>query len=185
MKLEFYANMSDPRKAVKNIGEVIHTVNNAAVYRECSLMMPEFLIDYSPSVVACNYLFAGVTIGTETYGAYYFIKDRIVLPGGRMVVICSKDVLSTWWYRLKDCTANVVRQESEEHFSNNSRFIFDRHMVGKVNTDFGNIPFSQNPFHIPTNPDEYCMLMTVLGGTQQTPPTRESTTKTGDENANR
>lgn len=180
MKLEFYSCDSDPRKAVKNLGEVIHTVNNAAVYRECSLMIPEFLIDYSPSVVACNYLYAGVTIEGETYGAYYFIKDRIVMPGGRMVVICSKDVLSTWWHKLRNCTANVIRQESEEHFKNNSRFIFDSNMVGKVNTDFGNIPFSLNPFHIPARTNEYCMLMTVLGGTQQTPPSRESTTKAGD-----
>lgn len=182
MKLEFYMNMSDPRKAVKNIGEVIHTVNNAAIYRECSLMTPEFLIDYSPAVAACNYIYAGVTIDGTTYGAYYFIKDRIVMPGGRMVVVCSKDVLSTWWHRLKDCTANVIRQESEEHFKNDSRFIFDSNMVGKANTDFGNIPFSLNPFHIPTKTNEYCMLMTVLGGTPQTHPESGNQLQGGDEN---
>lgn len=186
MKLEFYSVSDDPRKAQKTLGNVVHTVNNAAIYRECSLLTPEFLVEYSPSVVACNYLYAGVTIGETTYGSYYFIKDRIVMPGGRMVVICEEDVLSTWWHKLKDCTANVIRQESEAHFSSTSpspsRFISDPYMVGKVNTNFNHVPFpnSTTMFKIPNEGNEYSYVLTVLGGLRGTPP--ESTTKAGDEN---
>lgn len=169
MILTFCLNSSDPRKAVKNITQ-IHQVQDAKIYRECSLMTPEFLVNYSYEIIQCNYVIAGITSGEHTAHARYFIKDKIVMPGGKVVIICAKDVLSTWWELLKECTANVIRQESEDHFKNNSKYIFDRKMVGKVNTDFGNIGFSENPFHLPTQSNEYCMLMTVLGGTQQTPP---------------
>lgn len=182
MILEFYQVSDDPRKAQKTLGNVVHTVNNAAIYRECSLLTPEFLIDYNGSVVACNYVYAGVERSGQLYGSYYFIKDRIVMPGGRMVVICSEDVLSTWWHRLKDCTANVVRQESEAHFDGSpSRFISDPYMVGKVNTNFNHIPFpnSTTMFKIPTEGNEYSYVLTVLGGLRGTPP--ESTLKAGDE----
>lgn len=180
MTLEFYANMSDPRKAVKNIGEVIHTVNNAAIYRECSLMTPEFLIDYSPTVAACNYLYAGVAVGEATYGAYYFIKDRIVMPGGRMVIICAKDVLSTWWHKLKDCTANVIRQETV-HNGVPDRFLIDNMVTSRVTTKTTSLTLKgANPkFVHDTTGASY--VVTVIGGTAVQP--IESTTKAGDENA--
>ena len=164
MKLEFYVNVSDPRKAVKVIGEAIHTVNNAAIYRECSLMTPEFLIDYSASVAACNYLYAGVTIEGTTYGAYYFIKDRIVMPGGRMVIICAKDVLSTWWHRLKDCTANVIRQENM-----GESMIIDKFVQAKARTKVYAEDFHDNCFS--SDPGGHCYLLTVIGGIHTIPPT--------------
>ena len=179
MTLEFYANTSDPRKAVKSIGDVIHTVNNAAIYRECSLMTPEFLIDYSPVVAACNYLYAGVTMSDETYGAYYFIKDRIVMPGGRMVIICAKDVLSTWWHKLKDCTANVIRQENI-HEGEPDRFLIDNMMPSKVTTLTTPIKLkgAKPAFVHDTTGASY--VVTVIGGTAVQP--IESTSKGGDIN---
>lgn len=174
MTLEFYVNTSDPRKAVKSIGDVIHTVNNASVYRECSLMAPEFLINYSPVVAACNYLYAGVTVSGETYGAYYFIKDRIVMPGGRMVIICAKDVLSTWWHKLKECTANVIRQENI-HSGVPDRFLLDNMMPSKVTTITTpvNLKGADPPFVHNTTGASY--VVTVIGGTavQAIEPTTE------------
>lgn len=175
MTLEFYANMSDPRKAVKSIGDVVHTVNNASIYRECSLMTPEFLIDYSPVVAACNYLYAGVTISDETYGAYYFIKDRIVMPGGRMVVICAKDVLSTWWHKLKDCTANVIRNENTGIAD-----IIDASMQATSRTCVYASDLNDNVFE--SRPTGHCYMLTVIGGSHTSEPSVESTTKAGDIN---
>ena len=175
MLIEFYHNVSDTRKAVKNIGQVLHTIDNAVIYRECSLMNPEFLVEYSPVEMVSNYIYAGIVIDSQPYGAYYFIKDHILLPGGKMVITCQRDVLSTWWSRLKDCTANVIRQEQ---ITNQSKFMFDDKMTGKSSTHVINIPFSENPFSLPES-NKYCVLLTVLGGVHTTPPTVESTTEGG------
>lgn len=171
MKIEFYANTSDPRKAVKSIGDVIHTINDASVYRECSLMNPEFLINYSPIIAACNYIYAGVTIEDVTYGAYYFIRDRIVMPGGKAVIICAKDVLSTWWHRLKDCRANIVRQEQQ---SNMSRYMFDEKRVMTSFSHVSNIPFDGGNLFINPSSTQHCFVMTVLGGEPNNPPSEGS-----------
>jgi hypothetical protein len=176
MTIVFAQCRDDPRKVDKTLTEV-HTVNNASIYQACSIMAPEFVVDYSLSLLSCNYLVAGVTAGQNEIARCYFIKDQIVLPGGRLVVRCAIDVLNTWKNTIKDCKANVIRQESENHLSNPSRFIYDQNMVGVVSTHIDNIPFvGGTPFTSP-GVDEYCYVMTVLGGTQHTSPSLEVTTK--------
>lgn len=160
MLIEFYNNVSDPRKAVKNIGQALHTIDNAVIYRECSLMNPEFLVEYSPVEMVCNYIYAGIVIDGQPYGAYYFIKDHVLLPGGKMVIICQRDVLSTWWHRLKDCKVNVIRQEQRIH---KSKFMFDSDLVGKTSTRLDNIEVTGLGFTVPDSEKSY--LLTVLGGT--------------------
>lgn len=167
MKLDFHINNSDPRKAVKNIGEVVHTVNDAQIYGSCSLMSPEFLVNYSIDIAGCNYVIATITSGNNSIESRYFIKDKIVMPGGKILVICAKDVLSTWWNHLKECTANVIRQERENHYGELSRYILDREMAGKVNTCVFNYPFNENPLRVPRGND-YSYVVTVVGGTDNT-----------------
>ena len=163
MTISFYVSTSDTRKAVKD-KTLIHTVSNASVYRECSIMTPEFLVDYSGNVMKCNYCVTQIAVGSGTETACYFIRDKILLPGGRMVVICAKDVLSTYWEQLKTCKANLIRQEQK---SNKSNYIFDDKMLGKASTHVTTIPFSENPFSLPTS-SKYCVMLTVLGGSPNT-----------------
>ena len=178
MILRFAQCRDDPRKVDKTLTN-IHTVNNASIYQACSIMTPEFVVDYSLTLLTCNYLVAGVSNGQNEVGRCYFIKDHIVLPGGRLVVRCAIDVLNTWKNSIKECTANVIRQESESHLTNSSRFIYDEKMLGKTSTKFRHIGFSENPFSIPPA-TQYSYLITVLGGQytpQPTPPeTLEVTT---------
>lgn len=169
MILKFAQCRDDPRKVDKTLTDV-HTVSNAAIYQACSIMTPEFVVDYSLSLLACNYLVAGVTDSQDEIARCYFIKEHIVLPGGRLVVRCAIDVLNTWKTAIGECKANVIRQEKENHYTEPSRFIFDPNMVSVVSTHVENIPFvGGTPFKSP-GVDEYCYVMTVLGGTQHTSP---------------
>lgn len=182
MILAFFKVDDDPRKALKKLDNMIHSTETAAIYRECSIMAPEFLVDYGSYIWEANYLAVGVVNGEERNKAYYFITDRILLPGGRAVVICKRDVLTTWWSHIRERKANVIRQESEAHFKKTSRFIFDDKMVGKSNTNFNHVPFpnSTTMFKIPWEGNEYSYVLTVLGGINNPPP--ESTTRAGDDN---
>ena len=166
MILRFAQCRDDPRKVDKTLTNV-HTVNNASIYQACSIMTPEFVVDYSLTLLACNYLVAGVSNGQNEVARCYFIKDHIVLPGGRLVVRCAIDVLNTWKNSIKECTANVIRQEKENHRSNPSRFIFDEYMCGKTNTHVDNIGFEGvSPF----DRDYPYYVLTVLGGRQNQRP---------------
>lgn len=172
MKLGFLTCLSEPRVVYKefdNSPGTSHIIEDAAVYQACSMMTPEFVVNFNASLLRCNYV---VTYNNEFGNRCYFIKEHIVLPGGRLVVRCAIDVLYTWREYIGRCTANVIRQESEDHKANPSRFIFDENMLGKSNTLFRHIYFSENPFGIPPA-TQYSYLLTVLGGSQgsPTPPT--------------
>lgn len=170
MVLYFCKNSSDPRKAVKDI-ELIHEVSNAAIYRECSTMMPEFLVDYSFQLLQCNYALTNINSGDTTAGSCYFIKDKILMPGGKMVIVCQKDVLSTWWQNLKNCRANVVRQEQQ---SNMSKYMFDEKRVMTSFSHVSNIPFNGGNLFINPSSTQHCFVMTVLGGEPNNPPSEGS-----------
>lgn len=165
MILKFCICEDDPRKVDKTLTEV-HSANNAAIYQACSIMSPEFVVDYRDDLLACNYVVTG--IGVSQSGRAYFIKEHVVLPGGRLVVRCAIDVLNTWKSHIWDCTANVIRQESEPHYSSKSRYIFDQCMCGKNSTYTENIKFNDLPFSIPDR-GEYAYVVTVLGGTSHVP----------------
>lgn len=169
MTLKFAQCRDDPRKVDKTLTDV-YTVNNASIYQACSIMTPEFVVDYNLSLLTCNYLVAGITGDQHVIARCYFIKDQIVLPGGRLVVRCAIDVLNTWKNSIKECKANIIRQESENHVENPSRFIFDQNMVGVVSTHIDNIPFVGGTPFKSLDVDDYCYVMTVLGGTQHTSP---------------
>lgn len=166
MILKFCICNDDPRKVNKKLTDV-STVRNAAIYQACSVMSPEFVVDYSESLLASNYIVASYG---ESVSKSYFIKEQIVIPGGRLILRCSIDVLNTWKADIWECTANVIRQEKEKHFLESSRFIYDTKMQGKVSTLVKNIGFEGNPLSLPdSNSARY--LLTVLGGVHTAAPT--------------
>lgn len=168
MRLTFLTCLSEPRVVYKEFDNrqgTYHEIENAAVYQACSMMAPEFVVNFNADLLRCNYV---TTSNNEFGNRCYFIKEHVVLPGGRLVVRCAIDVLYTWREYIGRCTANVIRQESEEHKVNPSRFIFDANMMGKSNTHTDNIPFKTNPFIIPAGQPSY--VMTVLGGIQNNRP---------------
>lgn len=161
MRLELFICADDPRKLVKDYGEPIIQIMDAKIYRECSAMYPEFLIPYSENAFKCNMAY----LATPNRSSWYFIKDRILLPGGRMVLICAKDVLFSWSHYIQECTGNVVRQET---IGNRAPYMYDSKYVQKANTHVSNINFGENTFINPTN-SQYCYVLTVLGGEHITP----------------
>lgn len=171
MILKFCICKDDPRKVDKSLTEV-HSVNNVAIYQACSIMAPEFVVDYREDLLACNYVVTG--IGVSQSGRAYFIKEHVVLPGGRLVIRCAIDVLNTWKSHIWECNADIIRQEKEAHKSKTSRFIFDQYMCGKTSTRFDHVPFSLDPFFVPDTTihgQKYTYLITVVGGEHVAPPT--------------
>lgn len=174
MRLTFLTCLSEPRVVYKefdNTQGTWHEIVDAAVYQACSMMTPEFVVNFNASLLRCNYV---VTYNNEFGNRCYFIKEHVVLPGGRLVVRCAIDVLYTWREYIERCTANIIRQESEYHDDDTSRFIFDQYMCGKTSTRFDHVPFSLNPFFVPDttiHSQKYTYLITVVGGEHVTPPT--------------
>lgn len=169
MTLKFAQCRDDPRKVDKTLTDV-HTVNNASIYQACSIMAPEFVVDYSLSLLACNYLVAGITAGQNEIARCYFIKDQIVLPGGRLVVRCAIDVLNTWKNSIKKCTANIIRNE----FSGNPDII-DSCMQANSRTCVFASDLDDNVFT--SRPTGHCYMLTVIGGSHTAQPEMEATTK--------
>lgn len=171
MILKFCICEDDPRKVDKSLTEV-HSVNNAAIYQACSIMAPEFVVDYREDLLACNYVVTG--IGVSQSGRAYFIKEHIVLPGGRLVIRCAIDVLNTWKTYIKECSANVIRQENKSPLFS---YIPDGKMVGKVSTLSNVIDAKYTDhslrFSLPTTASR-SYLLTVIGGDHNPRPTEGS-----------
>lgn len=160
MNIIFAQCRDDPRKVNKTLTNV-HTVSNAAIYQACSILAPEFVVDYSLSLLACNYLVTGITSGQNEIARCYFIKEHIVLPGGRLVVRCAIDVLNTWRKSIKECTANVIRNE----YSGNPNII-DSCMQANSRTCVYSSDLDDNVFV--SEPTGHCYMLTVIGGSHTT-----------------
>lgn len=164
MTIGFLTCLSEPRvvyKVFDNSPGSSHTINNAAVYQACSMMTPEFVVNFNAALLKCNYV---VTYNNEFGNRCYFIKEHVVLPGGRLVVRCAIDVLYTWREYIGRCTANVIRQETD-----GIPMLIDTAMQANCRTVVYAHDFDSNCFS--SSPGGHCYMLTVIGGahTQETP----------------
>lgn len=156
MELVFYSVEDDPRKVQKTLGEAKHTIQNASVYENCSIMNPSFLVDYSASIIETNYVKATL------WNRYYFIRDFIAMPGGRCRVVCDEDVLMGNANEIYKLNANVIRQEKAKF-----PFVIDRMMQARADTRTTTYNFDENPFSPPAQGEldtANRYLLTVIGG---------------------
>lgn len=137
MTLTFYNCTDDPRTLHKTLGTSTHTVTTAVLYDSCSVLQPNFLLDYDSDIVASNYVVAGSDLG----GRQYFINDVTLVPGGKCVVNCAVDVLGTYATEIDAMKCNIVRQAN-----NRNAMLPDSKMQKTVQTYTYNKWFSENPF---------------------------------------
>lgn len=152
--LNFYICKDDSRKLRKNLGELQYYCE-AAIYRECSIINPEFLVNYSNIIKECNYVII------QPLGGQYFIDDIILMPGGRCVLRCTKDVISSYALEIDNLVCNIIRQEQS---ANRIPNIIDPMMKTKATCETATYVFNGNPFHVPNSRTEMNYLLTVIGG---------------------
>ena len=85
MTATFFRYTGNPKKVLKQLSGGI-TVSNIKPYTDYSRNNPYLIITYNVQIYNCNYV--------EIDGEYYFITDRELQTGDKMVLTCHKDVLT-------------------------------------------------------------------------------------------
>ncbi len=106
MELKCYLVSDDKRKAKKNLGDVVYTIN-ARLQAPCDQLNPVFVLDGDHTDF--NYIDANWSGAHK----YYFVTDFVFLPGHMIEVHCHEDTLSTYWPIISKRTAFLERNEND------------------------------------------------------------------------
>lgn len=71
----------------------------------CDILNPIFILGYDSSFVSANYLHC------SELNRYYFIDNINLMPGHRMELVCSVDVLMSYAPQISALTCLISRQE--------------------------------------------------------------------------
>ena len=71
------------------------------------MLAPTFILDYKESFLTANYLFCPI-FGER----YYYIEDREIEIGKKIVLHCKVDPLMSWKTGLLQCKGTITRSES-------------------------------------------------------------------------
>lgn len=153
MTINFYNVNDDNRVVSKTLGNAVHSVNDAQVYAQTSVMNPQFLMDYASYVVNSNY------VHVPLWGRYYYVTDVTVIPGGRCVVHCREDVLMSNKDAIRNLDAYVLRTETSEDVN---VLMTDNRIPCQANRHCHTLAFSTAPFSATDANPVY--LLTVVGG---------------------
>ena len=105
MNLTLYYNASE-RKVIGKSLRTLGTVKGV-LKGDASITSPAFVVEANSSYFnGVNYLYWQET------GRYYYIDDIQALTGGRMLFVCSVDVLQSFATQIKAQTAIIDKQES-------------------------------------------------------------------------
>jgi hypothetical protein len=151
MTISFYNVQDDNRVVNKNLGNAVHTISNAQVYRDTSIMSPQFLVDYAGYVVNSNY------VHVPSWNRYYYVTDVTAMPGGRAVMHCREDVLMSNKDAIMNLDAYVIRGKG----SNRDTNMVDSEQPVRITRDCNTIKFPSTPFAASTG---YCIVLSVVGG---------------------
>lgn len=124
----------------------------------CSVMQPIFLLTASVvDIVNYNYCYV------SDWGRYYFIRNVITMPGGRIELRCAEDVLTSNADAIKDIVGTVGRQQSA---SMRDKWLQDPKMIKSSKIYTHNLHFSQNPFTYGDGAlgDQVHYILSVVGG---------------------
>lgn len=154
MTLTFYTISDAPNVVNKTIGEGT-AIQNCNPVEPCDMLNPSFIMEQGTAAASANYVKIPVFDNR-----YYFITDRTLLSGHRIMITCAIDVLYTYASSIKACTGTVLRSESigvPSMIPDNKLPIQSNNLM--VDADnFGATPFS--PI-LATHP----FILTTIGGT--------------------
>lgn len=72
----------------------------------CNILNPVFILGYDSTLVSANYIYCA------EFNRYYFIDNISLMPGHRMELQCSVDVLMSYSEAIDNVNAIIVRQEN-------------------------------------------------------------------------
>lgn len=129
---------------------------NCDFYNQTGVMHPSILLTYDSNVVNYkNYFYIA------EWGRYYYITGIEVMPGGRMIITGSEDVLYSNKDEILSLDAYVVRTQS----SLSNDLLLDSKQPVQVNRHCKTIKFPGTHFN--GTDSDYIYLLTVLGGSSR------------------
>ena len=146
---------SDDRRNLNKTITTIATID-AQLKQPCDVLNPVFIISYSSRYVTANYVTA------SELGRKYFINNINLLPGNRVELSCSVDVLMTYNSEIRSLNVNVNRQENivEPYLPDTSYIYLDTYdVVNMLPTTRINNNFLQSG-----TSSDYFFILGVAGG---------------------
>lgn len=151
MNVIFYNISCDNRVVNKTPALGVGITKDCKVYQQTGVMHPSMLLAYDSAIVNYNYM------EIPSWNRYYFITGMEVMPGERIVVTGSEDVLMSNKDEILQLNAYVVR--SEDHANN---LIVDNKYPSQANRHCKTIKFPTP--HFGAKPIDRVYLLTVVGG---------------------
>lgn len=146
---------ADPRKLDKSGDFDGGSPVTATIKDNCSIMTPDFIVSSSiVNLLTCNYLYC------STWSRYYYITDLVTMPGGRVVIRCSEDVLTSNAAQIKQLSLYLDRSQQK---TNADKYLNDRRVPAELRRQCITLDFDRTPFTANYASDTVYVL-TVLGG---------------------
>ena len=123
MYIILYKNKSDNRVLRKTLQQ-ISTPVSCDIYDSESIIKPRFILEYAG--VEPNYCYVA------ELNRYYYIRDIILAPGGRRILICEVDVLMSNIDEILNLNCLILRQENE---SLCNKYLVDNKMIVNANKE--------------------------------------------------
>lgn len=103
MVINLYTWKGDPRSFSRDL--TLLGSADCQIYGNCSQVMPSFTLAYNAGTNTATY------VEVPEWGLYYFIKDKRVDNGGRMIFNCDADALYSYRDQILGCEGVAVRNE--------------------------------------------------------------------------
>ena len=145
MYITLYRNSSDNRTLQKSLTQV-STPLSCDIYGSESIITPRFILEYVG--VEANYCYVA------ELNRYYYIRDIVLAPGGRRILMCEVDVLMSNIDEILNLNCLVLRQENETLCN---KYLVDNRMIANVNKEEVVESFGET---VITNPST-CFLLTI------------------------
>ena len=103
MTINLY-NLTQDKKVLDKSPTTIATVE-ATPFEELSIITPKLIVTYNSNYINCNY------IEIPLFNRFYYVEDKIINVGNRIIFNCKVDVLKSFKDDIKNANIVVVRNE--------------------------------------------------------------------------
>ena len=153
MQITLYQNNSYNRTVNKQLQQIMQPVN-AIPTDDMSILYPVITLDYNTEYLKANYAYIPL------FKRYYYITERTVTIGKRIIMSMAVDVRRSWIYHAGNCVVTVVRNEGigkPTLYPDNKLPVYPN----KKNITSIIMPETSSSF---TGDGDTCYLLTCIGG---------------------
>lgn len=105
MQVKFYNTTSDNTEVKKKLASIKTT--NCQIWGDCSIQSPSFLILMDDDLIDANYVYV------PSFGRYYYITNKTITGGNKLMITCRVDVLMSFWSSFKNSPCIAKRSSSK------------------------------------------------------------------------